>query len=49
METQLPLQLELHLIEMGLFSKEHEELDDPVHDPYQRHIVSFDENGEPDF
>lgn len=54
MENQLPLYLEQHLQDIGLFSKEHEELDDPVNDSLKDYrfngpVGTFDEFGEPEW
>ena len=52
MFNEIPLHLSRHLEEMGLLSREHEELDDPIHTPvreYKFRTPNFDENGEPDF
>jgi hypothetical protein len=51
-EYEIPLGIEMHLQDLGVMSKEHEELDDPTKDKirevkFRRPI--FDENGEPDF
>lgn len=51
-ESEIPLGLELHLQDLGVFSDRLEELDDPTKDTiretkYRR--PNFDENGEPDF
>lgn len=52
MEYEIPLSLEIQLQDLGLMSREHEELDDPTKDKiretrYRR--PKFDENGDPDF
>lgn len=52
MFNEIPLHLSRHLEEMGLLSREHEELDDPIHTTvreYKFRTPNFDENGEPDF
>jgi hypothetical protein len=50
MDPQIPLHLELHLQDMGLMSKELEEMDDPVNGHYVRDegpLGLLDEDGEP--
>lgn len=51
-ESEIPLGLELHLQDLGVFSNKLEELDDPTKDTiretkYRR--PDFDENGDPEF
>jgi len=52
MEAQIPLYLENHLMDLGVMSSKHEELDDPVSDSLREYRFSMpevDENWEPDF